>query len=67
MIIPIFKNLNRTCRTFIFWKEKRGATAIEYALIAAGIALAIVAIVFVIGDDVLGLFQGVETELEAAL
>lgn len=34
-----------------------GATAIEYVLIAAGIALAILAAVFAFGDDLEQLFQ----------
>jgi pilus assembly protein Flp/PilA len=50
-----------------YLKNEDGATAIEYGLIAAGIALAIVAVVFTLGDSVLGLFQSVETELEAGL
>lgn len=35
-----------------FFSDKRGATAIEYALIAAGIAVAIAASVFAFGDSV---------------
>lgn len=36
-----------------------GATAIEYGLIAAGIAVAIIAVVFALGDDIAGLFSGI--------
>ncbi|MCP4395575.1 MAG: Flp family type IVb pilin [Alphaproteobacteria bacterium] len=36
-----------------------GATAIEYGLIAAGIAVAIIAVVFALGDDIQGLFAGI--------
>jgi pilus assembly protein Flp/PilA len=36
-----------------------GATAIEYGLIAAGIAVAIIAVVFALGDDIAGLFGGI--------
>lgn len=50
-----------------FSNDKRAATAIEYALIGAGIALAIVAIVFLLGDDVAGLFQNVQTEISGNL
>ena len=32
-----------------FFKDEEGVTAIEYGLIAAGIALAIIAVVFVVG------------------
>jgi pilus assembly protein Flp/PilA len=34
-----------------FLNNKDGATAIEYGLIAAGISLAIVAVVFTFGDE----------------
>lgn len=34
----------------IFLRDKRGATAIEYGLIAGGIALAIFSTVFLFGD-----------------
>ena len=41
--------------------SRDGATAIEYALIAAGISLAIITTVFLLGTDVLGLYQDVES------
>ena len=43
-----------------FWLERKAATAIEYALIASGIALAIIAVVFTLGDELVALFQEVE-------
>ena len=46
--------------------DESGATAIEYGLIAAGIAVAIVAIVFTIGDDLVALFTGISTDLQDA-
>lgn len=49
-----------------YLKSEDGATAIEYGLIAAGIALAIVAVVFTLGDDLLGIFEDIETELAGA-
>ena len=42
--------------------DKSGATAIEYALIAGGVAIAIVAAVFVIGDSVGSVFTDVNTQ-----
>ncbi len=42
-----------------FLRNESGATAIEYALIAAGIFLAIVTSVNLLGTDVIGLFQEV--------
>jgi pilus assembly protein Flp/PilA len=47
-----------------YFKKPEGATAIEYGLIAAGIALAIAAVVFTLGDQVQGTFQGVSDEIE---
>ena len=43
-----------------FFKARQGATAIEYALVAAGIALAISVVVFTLGDEVAIVFQDVE-------
>ncbi len=43
-----------------FFRNEKGATAIEYGLIAAGIALAIAAVVFTLGDEVALVFQDVE-------
>lgn len=37
--------------------DEEGATAIEYGLIAGGIALAIIGAVFAFGDDLRGLFE----------
>lgn len=43
-----------------FIRDLCGATAIEYALMAAGVALAISAVVFTLGDELLALFQEVQ-------
>jgi pilus assembly protein Flp/PilA len=47
-----------------FWRGTSGATAIEYAMIAAGIALAIVAAITKLGATVDGLFVSVLTALK---
>lgn len=46
---------------FVLWKRRiQGTTAIEYALIATGVAVTIAAIVFLVGDEVLAnLYQRV--------
>ena len=49
-----------------FAKNESGATAIEYGLIAAGIAVAIIAAVNAVGTDLPGLFGRVSTKLKAA-
>lgn len=47
-------------------KNEDGATAIEYGLIAAGISLAIAAVVFTFGADLVALFTGMSGTLQAA-
>ncbi len=47
-----------------FLKNEDGAVAIEYGLIAAGIAVAIATIVWAIGDKIEVVFQSVDDALE---
>ena len=49
-----------------FFRCKKGATAIEYGLIAAGIAVAIAAVVFTVGSDLVALFTGIGTSITTA-
>lgn len=44
--------------------DDRGATAIEYGLIAAGIAVGISVVVFTFGDDLSSLFSDMSTRLQ---
>ena len=46
-----------------FLKDEEGVTAIEYGLIAAGIAIAIVATVGAVGTQLDSLFEEVRVEL----
>jgi len=46
-----------------FWNDESGATAIEYALIAAGIAVAIVAGVNALGTQLNTKFNTIKTKL----
>ena len=48
-----------------FYRDKSGATAIEYGLIAAGIAVAIIGAVFALGDDIKGFFEDVSKQLSS--
>lgn len=50
-----------------FHKDEDGVTAIEYALIAALIFLAIIGSVAATGTSVQGLYQSVATEVNNAL
>jgi pilus assembly protein Flp/PilA len=47
-----------------FVKDRSGATAIEYGLIAAGISVAIIAVVNDIGSGLNGKFNTVSTQLK---
>ncbi|XSG81587.1 MAG: Flp family type IVb pilin [Methyloligella sp. ZOD6] len=46
-----------------FAKDESGATAIEYGLIAAGISVAIIALVSTLGGQLKGIFQYISDEL----
>jgi pilus assembly protein Flp/PilA len=47
-----------------FVTDERGATAIEYGLIAAGISIAIIATVFALGSSLNTTFSSVSTALK---
>jgi pilus assembly protein Flp/PilA len=47
-----------------FLRDDSGATAIEYGLIAAGIALAIIAVVNGLGTNLNGVFTGINNSLK---
>ena len=49
-----------------FARCEKGATAIEYGLIAAGIAVAISVVVFTVGSDLVTLFSGIGTAISSA-
>jgi len=51
--------LTSTIRRFLC--DERGATAIEYAIMASGIAVAVVATVMALGSSVSGLFTKVNS------
>jgi pilus assembly protein Flp/PilA len=65
----MFKPKNLTIAAIVttasrFLRNERGATAIEYAIIASGIAVAIVASVTSLGSSVNGMFTSVSTALK---
>ncbi len=60
------QNAWKSIRSGQFLRDEDGATAIEYGLIAAGIAIAIVLIVFAVGDSLANLFATIQTWLDAA-
>ncbi len=50
-----------------YLRDETGATAIEYALVAALIAVGIIAGATAIGTAINALFTGVDSDIEAAL
>lgn len=49
-----------------YLKREDGATAIEYGLIAGGISVAIVAVVFLLGDEIESVFTNVTGAMTSA-
>jgi pilus assembly protein Flp/PilA len=49
-----------------FVRDESGATAIEYGLIAAGIAVAIMTVVYTIGSNLNSKFDSIATQLGTA-
>ena len=47
-----------------FLRDESGATAIEYGLIAAGIALAIIAVVNGLGSNLNGVYTSIKSSLK---
>ncbi len=62
--LPMIQYLR--CYLRCFTKNEDGATAIEYGLIAAGIAVAIIAAVGLLGDSLSGTFTDVKDELDGS-
>jgi pilus assembly protein Flp/PilA len=57
------KQKSQEITMFKFIRNEEGATAIEYGLIAAGIAVAIAVVVFTVGDKLEALFTGIASKL----
>ena len=66
MLSLITKVHNRYSDVKAFFKDENGATAIEYGLIAAGIAIAILAAVFTLGNSLENIFTNVSNVVENA-
>jgi pilus assembly protein Flp/PilA len=48
------------------WSDESGATAVEYGIMVALVAVAIIATVGLLGGALDNMFQGVQSELEKA-
>jgi pilus assembly protein Flp/PilA len=62
----MFNSSSRAIRTALyhFVNDERGATAIEYALIASGVSIAIASVVGGLGSNVKNMFSNVSTALK---
>ncbi len=49
-----------------YWEQRDGATAVEYALIASGIAAAIAATVYLLGDSMLAMYLQISASFGAS-
>jgi pilus assembly protein Flp/PilA len=52
----------------VFWqalRQEKGATAVEYGLVIAGIALAIILLIFAMGDSLEGQFSDYSAKVSA--
>ena len=52
------------CMLVAFVADESGATAIEYGLIAAGIALAIIEVIYALGTNLVAKLQALATALK---
>ena len=48
-------------------KDKSGATAIEYGLIAAVIAVVIIGVATTVGEDLVAVFEQISADLKGAI
>jgi pilus assembly protein Flp/PilA len=46
------------------WQDESGATSIEYSLIAAGVALAVIAVVYGLGSKLKTTFSNISSQLK---
>ncbi|MFJ6453684.1 Flp family type IVb pilin [Paenarthrobacter sp. NPDC091669] len=46
-----------------FTKDEKGATMVEYGIMVAGIAVLVIAAVFALGGEILGLFNNVAAQI----
>ncbi len=53
------------CKIRDFWRDEEGASAVEYGLLVAGIAVAVMGAIYGIGTALNTKFSSVQTKLEA--
>lgn len=47
-----------------FLREEDGATVVEYAILASLISIVAISVILLVGDEVLGLFQGAKSTMD---
>lgn len=57
--------IGRALRAFV--ADAAGATFVEYGIIVAGISVTIIVMAFLIGDDLVAVFEAVEAKIVIAL
>ena len=46
-----------------YYRDEKGATAMEYCLMVAGIGLSIILVMFAIGDEIYNVFSTIQTRM----
>ena len=64
-MLHLYVNASETIQKFK--SDVSGATAIEYAVLASGIAMAVIVAVFNLGNEVSSMYDGVTTEVAEAM
>ena len=59
---PVLKKL-----LLALWRNDRGATAIEYGLIMSAVAIALMAVIFSMGDSLINIFDSINTKIMSVL
>lgn len=59
------KSAYALCRSFL--RDEDGTVAMEYALIAAGVAMVLFGTLVLVGDNLIGLFNGTSSSAGATL
>lgn len=65
-VFNLIKDTSMKSLLLKFWKDEEGATAIEYALIAGLIAVAIIGVLTLMGTELRSLFSNIAGELTKA-
>lgn len=66
-MLPLYIRARETWKSMVrkVRDDVSGATAIEYGLIAAGIAVAIIGIVFTLGNEISSMFASIQSQVNS--